>query len=557
MNTKKSIKHTSQGFLQEAAVSLQDDYKKKQSILLKVSLSYLLTTSIILAIFLVASSSNQMNLIAEKAIKTTDSTAYELFRRLEPLFPNSKWSLEINSEQNRSSLKEVKKTLKTFKGSQQLIVPNFKILSTEGNIFYTYNANNKKNKILKLTKSNNKKVPLSTIKDLKRAVTSKKISGQLFLSIPNIKKYYIEIILPMAIMKNNHNILFYTRVDMTSLKNEVNSIMRLAYALISLVFFTQFGLVYFLYRILLVPIKRLAEGAHNVAEGNLKFRVFQLKQPDELGQLTYLFNKMVLVLDERTTKLNSSIVELKKHNDIMQTELEMARNIQAGIMPQNSLYSKITFSIYYGPLEKVSGDYYDFFNLSNGALGILMTDASGHGIPAALVTIMAKFHFNEAAHRFYNPGDLLEYVNEQLVKSIITSDYITAFYMILDTDLTLRYSNASHQKAIIFQKQTGNVLELDSGGFFVGAIEDLPFKYENKKVQLEPKDRIILYTDGIVEGTNSKKEEYSTERFIAKIKEFSEFDIQTFNNKIIEDVDTFADGQIRKDDYTLLVVEIK
>ena len=557
--------------LQKVSVKLQDDYKKKQSILLKISLLYLLTTSVVLAIFLVASSSNQMGLIAEKAVKTTDATAYEVFRRLEPLFQKKRWSFKPNSQKNKHSAKQIQKMLRIFENSERLIVSNFKIISTKSDVLaeYEFSKNAKKKldrnkKKRKTTKDKNNsdanvKVSSSLLKKLKRAVQSKKIKGQLFLGIPNTEEYYVELILPMIEdrKKGGENILFYARLNIESLEKEVSSIMRLAYGLIGLVFLSQFGLVYFLYRVLLIPIKSLAKGAHNIAEGDLNFRVSQVKQPDELGQLTYLFNKMVFALNERTTKLNSMIVELQKRNDMMQNELDMARNIQEGIMPSNSAYEKINFAIYYAPLEKVSGDYYDFFVLDNGSLGILMTDASGHGVPAALVTIMAKVHFNDAVNQFEKPGELLEYVNGRLVESIITSDYMTAFYMILDRNLKLCYSNASHQKAIIYRYETEEILELDSGGFFIGAIDEVPFEYESEELQMHTKDRIILYTDGIVEGLNSQRKEYSTERFLEKIKEFIHLDVQEFKNEIVKDVNTFAEGEPRTDDYTLLVIEIK
>ncbi len=558
---------------QKSSLKIQDDYERKQSILLKISLLYLLVIAFVLAIFLVASGSNQMNLISEKAIKTTDAKAYEIFRRLEFLFKNNQWSFKPNSQKNKRSVRRVKKVLRIFKGSERLIIPNFKIISTKGDILAQYQFTKNKNKKQGLGQGGKKnkffennpnsdeslKVSSSFLKRLKRAAQSQKIKGTLFLGIPNIEEYYVEVILPMIEDKNQsgESILFYTKISIDSIEKEVSSIMRLAYSLISLVFLSQFGLVYFLYRVLLIPIKRLAKGAHNITEGDLSFQVPQIKQSDELGQLTYLFNKMVFALSERTEKLNLLIVKLRKQHEIMQNELDMARNIQEGIMPSSAVYEKINFSVYYSPLEKVSGDYYDFFVLPNGSLGMLMTDVSGHGIPAALVTIMAKVHFSDSVGRFEKPGDLLEYINGRLSEAIVTSDYMTAFYLILDNDLKLHYSNASHQKAIIYRPKTEKVLELDSGGFFIGAVEKSPFKYENAMIQMQPKDRIILYTDGIVEGTNSKKEEYTPERFIEKIKEFAHLDVKTFNEKIIADVDVFAEGEPRRDDYTLLVIELK
>jgi sigma-B regulation protein RsbU (phosphoserine phosphatase) len=128
----------------------------------------------------------------------------------------------------------------------------------------------------------------------------------------------------------------------------------------------------------------------------------------------------------------------------MQSELVIARNIQQGIMPEKSLSGPFRSAVYFAPLETVSGDYYDFFSLPNGSTGILITDASGHGVPAALITIMAKVYFSAAAAKNLGAGQTLAEVNAHVSQVIVTSHFLTGFYIIIHPDLTAEFACGSH-----------------------------------------------------------------------------------------------------------------
>lgn len=101
-----------------------------------------------------------------------------------------------------------------------------------------------------------------------------------------------------------------------------------------------------------------------------------------------------------------------------------------------------------------------------------------------------------------------------------TQDYMTCFMAVIDDDYNITYSNASHQKAIIYRKETGTVELLDTNGLFIGALEEARDTYEEKTTKLEYGDRLILYTDGIPEAQNRNREEYSNENFEKSILKY-------------------------------------
>ncbi len=530
--------------LKSENVDLQARFEKKSSLLVKISIFYLLLTLINLFIFWIVTGTNQFRLISDKAYHATSSTAFLWARRLNPIIQNKKWPILALKKKNQKAINRLTKALRIRPDTEKLLMGQFQLLLSNGDTLYNFPESKKVEALDQVTRQR-----------VLKSLQMQELEGKAFYAVPSVLDYHVEIYMPLS-NQGEKDIVFYSKIEMDSIKEELKVFIILALSMIGLMLLVQTLFGYVLYRMMVQPIKALAGGAESVGRGNLNFQLEVGKKTDEIGLLTFSFNNMVASLKEKTEKLEATIEELEKHNEIMQNELEMAQNIQSGIMPQDSLSERIRVGVYYGPLEKVSGDYYDIFPLPDGSVGILITDASGHGVPAALVTIMAKVHFSSLAEKYPTPGELFSEVNKELSKAITTSDYLTAFYLVIKPDLTVDYCNASHQKALIYRHKTGDIEELDTGGFFIGAIEEAPFPYETHNLTLEAKDRIILYTDGIVEGTNPKNEEYSNERFIDKIKEYSQMGVEEFNTAIMKDVDEFAAGEPRRDDYTLFTIEI-
>jgi len=262
-------------------------------------------------------------------------------------------------------------------------------------------------------------------------------------------------------------------------------------------------------------------------------------------------------VEERTEELQTVLSDLKEKDDMIQKQLDLASIIQRSILPgQIEDWNELKFSVRYIAMEKIGGDFYDVYFLKNDKLGILVADVSGHGIPAALVTIMAKMSFGNACQIYDSPRRIFQEVNQNILDYVKTQNYLTTFFIVFDSDYNVTYSNASHQKALLLRTEEGKIEQLDTNGLFIGAIEDARDSYEEKKTKLHYGDKIILYTDGIPESLNINREEYSNSRFEETIMKNKQLPLEDFTSSIVEDVQRFIGNATVQDDITLMVIEL-
>ncbi len=262
-------------------------------------------------------------------------------------------------------------------------------------------------------------------------------------------------------------------------------------------------------------------------------------------------------VEQRTMELQNVLADLKERDDLIQKQLDMAGVIQRSILPgQIDEWLELKFSVRYIAMEKIGGDFYDVYQLRDNKLGILVADVSGHGIPAALVTTMAKISFGNACLKLDSPRRIFQEVNQNILEHVKTQDYLTAFFLAVDDEYTVTYANASHQKALLLKTEEGRVEQLDTNGLFIGAVEEARETYEEKSVKLNYGDKIILYTDGIPEATNLAREEYSNERFEEVVLKNRHLSLEDFTNFIIEDVQRFVGNAPVEDDITLVAMEL-
>lgn len=284
----------------------------------------------------------------------------------------------------------------------------------------------------------------------------------------------------------------------------------------------------------------------------IEYSVLQMAQ--EIGEYR---KNLELKVEERTEELQSVLSDLKEKDDMIQKQLDMASIIQRSILPGHiDDWNELKFSVRYIAMEKIGGDFYDVYTLSDDMIGIMVADVSGHGIPAALVTTMAKMSFGNACRVYNSPRRIFQEVNQNILDHVKTQNYLTVFFIAVDSDYNVIYTNASHQKALLLRTGEGTIERLDTNGLFIGAIEDARETYEEKKTKLGYGDRIILYTDGIPEAISEKREEYSNDRFEKVILNNRHLSLEEFTNHIIEDVQSFIGNAPVQDDITLLVIEL-
>lgn len=178
-------------------------------------------------------------------------------------------------------------------------------------------------------------------------------------------------------------------------------------------------------------------------------------------------------------------------------EFRMAREIQKGLMPEKPSIPGMLTQVEYMPANTVGGDYFDLIPLDPNRYGILIADVAGHGLAAAFIGALTKMALNEHISSTEGPDQLLEGMNRSLRNVIHTGHYVTAFFAQLDiSTFTLTYSCAGHPPPLLI-RANGTVESLSTRGFFLGVFAET--KAEVASVQLEPGDRLIMYTDGCYE----------------------------------------------------------
>lgn len=227
-----------------------------------------------------------------------------------------------------------------------------------------------------------------------------------------------------------------------------------------------------------------------------------------------------------------------------------AQRIQQSILPQR-VPSYVGFDIYGKniPAETVSGDFYDFVPISDSILGLAIADASGHGLPAALVVRDIHMGLRMGADRDFKIIRTMEKLNQILHRSRITTKFVSLFYGELERTGTFIYVNAGHNPPLLMK---GNKFELlRHGGPILGPTPDA--SYNRGYTTVDPGDILCLYTDGIVEACDSRDREFGIERLQLVIKNSRAGTAQEIAQEIFRKVERW--GKVAQDDRTVVIVK--
>jgi serine phosphatase RsbU (regulator of sigma subunit)/predicted enzyme related to lactoylglutathione lyase len=237
-------------------------------------------------------------------------------------------------------------------------------------------------------------------------------------------------------------------------------------------------------------------------------------------------------------------------------ELDIAKRVQARLFPQNLPPLKtLDYAGVCIQAHQVGGDYYDFLNLGQSRLGLVIGDTSGKGIGAAL--LMANLQANlrsQSAIALEQPARFLQSVNQLFSENTTDSAYATLFFGEYD-DLTrrLRYANCGHYSPLLL-RHDGSLEQLDSTGTVLGLFREWDCVVE--KCSLQPGDVLALYTDGITEAFNEAGEEFGEQRLGELLRKHREQPAQAMLAAILEEVQRFSAGK-QQDDITLIVAKCK
>jgi serine phosphatase RsbU (regulator of sigma subunit) len=237
----------------------------------------------------------------------------------------------------------------------------------------------------------------------------------------------------------------------------------------------------------------------------------------------------------------------------IEQELRMARSIQQASLPKEvPKLEGWQITPYYQPAREVGGDFYDFFQLEDGRLGIVVGDATGKGVPAALVMASTRSMLRAVAQASnYSPGEVLRRVNDPLVTDIPPNMFITCFYCILDPKSgRLKYANAGHDLPYLHRRR-GEAEELRARGMPLGLIPGM--SYEEKEIVLEAGEATLFYSDGLVEAHDPEGHMFSFPKLRALIAEHAEK--ESLEKALLEELYTYVgEGWEQEDDITLLTL---
>ena len=286
----------------------------------------------------------------------------------------------------------------------------------------------------------------------------------------------------------------------------------------------------------------------------LVFRVYHLNRgsavlsPQQFEMMTWWLSMVMICSTQILFLRNRKMMEEKSRE---QTLLNTARAIQNGIVPQNREYTEgnIRMSAFAEPARSVGGDFYDIIPLKNGTVGIVMGDVSGKGIPAALVMAVVKTMIRDKLVSGLSPEEVLNVVNNEVYAENPMGMFATVFLAVIDTESgSIVYANAGHTHPVKTGEQTV-FLEPDNG-CIIGLFEDIGII--KGETVINPGEGLLLYTDGVTEAINNKREQYGEKRLLKICSKNTSADTL---HAVVKDVGEFSQGTKQYDDLTLMFVQ--
>lgn len=307
-------------------------------------------------------------------------------------------------------------------------------------------------------------------------------------------------------------------------------------------------------------VKPVETMTNDIIDGGKTGKPFEMKDiyktNDEIEVLAQSFDD----LTKKIVQYIKDITQITKEKERIGTELELARKIQADMLPNiyPAFPDRPEFDIYASmrPAKEVGGDFYDFYLIDKDHLGMVIADVSGKGVPAALFMMMSRILIKNYAMMGYSPAQVLEQTNNSICMNNKEDMFVTVWYGVLEISTgKITAANAGHEFPII--KKQGGKFELlqDEHGFVLGGMEGM--KYKEYEIQLDSGEMLFLYTDGVPEATDGENNMYGTDRLLEAMNSKEHTDPLELLGSITDNVDQFVGEADRFDDMTMLAVTIK
>ena len=317
-------------------------------------------------------------------------------------------------------------------------------------------------------------------------------------------------------------------------------------------------------RDLIKPVVKITENSDsfvkkmeaNVDPQNLVFEDVEVKTDGEIHLLAENVKRMANGVSTYMTNLKEATSERER----ISTELSLANEIQAAMLPHTfpPFPGRTEFDIYaiMDPAKEVGGDFYDFFLIDDDHLGLVMADVSGKGIPAALFMMISKTILQSCAMLGKSPAEILTKTNEALTTNNLVNMFVTVWLGIFEISTgKLTAANAGHEYPAISRNGGKFELHKEKHGFAVGGMEGT--RYTEYEMQLNPGDKLFLYTDGVPEATDKSEKMFGSERMLNALNKNTSADPRLLLMNVKTAVNAFVKDAEQFDDLTMMCLEYK
>ncbi|OHD57163.1 MAG: hypothetical protein A2Y33_09580 [Spirochaetes bacterium GWF1_51_8] len=297
------------------------------------------------------------------------------------------------------------------------------------------------------------------------------------------------------------------------------------------------------------------------------YKSLEEKTSIEIGQLLTIF---IFILSASLLLLFFSVIflnyyvfvkpldfafdELQKKENLTSIDLQIAKKIQANILPRNTdKFENCEFHIKYLPLTMIGGDVYDIVEMKPGFFRVFLADATGHGIQAALLTMLIKSEYEKMKEVISQPEELLEILNNEFILHYSLNFFFSC--IILDIDMNhgkLTYSSAGHPDQYFIRNK--KAVALKPTGKMIGMKQNLIYQF--KTLDFKPKDKIVLFTDGLFEEFDPSGTLWGEDRVGEIIRDNSSKPVDKIMDDVLSHLEIYLHGKRKNDDITLIGISL-
>lgn len=258
---------------------------------------------------------------------------------------------------------------------------------------------------------------------------------------------------------------------------------------------------------------------------------------------------------------NAEAVSALLMRNKLEFDLRLASSIQRYLLPENlPQTASLEFAVKYLPQQLIGGDFYDFFKLPHGKIGVVIGDVSGKGIPAAILMALCQTKLRYIAMSGKSPAQTLCLLNSEMVHAMRSDMFITIIYLVIDPESgEAKFARAGHEPPLLARADSGEAAQpLKSSGMALGMVSEELFDevMEDASFKMNSGDVLVLYTDGLTEAANPEGGEFTAKKLAQTISTLRSRNANDLNDEIIKSVESFmGPGNKYGDDLTLLTVK--